>query len=90
MARKKDADTLADTIALELPIGDLPHSGFEASQARGRMHINAYLRSQAATGILRLRNGLRNRNAKFADGRPVFSTADALRWLLEAIAAEAE
>jgi hypothetical protein len=33
-----------------------------------------------------VRNGLRANNAKMSDGRPVFTNADALRWMLEEIA----
>jgi hypothetical protein len=35
-----------------------------------------------------MRNGLRDRNAKLANGKPVWTNVDSLRWLMEQVAAE--
>lgn len=73
-------------VTLCLPLGDLPETGYEAQQvAGGRMHLNHILRAKAASGLMRLRNGLRAQHAELSEGRPVHTLADALRYLLETL-----
>ncbi len=98
MARKKaDADVMdAAEVMIAIPLGEPPDGGYEASEAlRGKVnlaeravHVHANLGQAAATAFLRIRNGLRARNAKLSNERPVWSNTDALRWLMEQVAAE--
>lgn len=84
-----------NSVMVELPIGELPESGYEVQCAhsgsvdltsRG-VHVDAQLGQEAAEAFLKVRNGLRNASAKLATGRPVWSNADALRWMMEQVAA---
>lgn len=61
--------------------GELP---LDISPAR----FNVSVGGRGASAFVRVRNGLREQNAKLQDGRPVYSNADALRWILDAIADE--
>ena len=99
MARKtRDADEAneaAETltpIAIEMPLGPIDPPGLQATKAeqgyigdRG-LHLDVRLGKKAARAFARLRNGLRESNARLPDGRPVWTAADTLRYLLEAIA----
>lgn len=75
------------TVAIDIPLGELP-PGYETQLAArgrinfGRTHLQVQLKQDEAEMMLRLRQGLRDSNAKLADSRPVVSNADALRWLL--------
>jgi hypothetical protein len=90
-------ETVDTEIILTIPLGEPPHAGYEAKQAHAgkvslvqqAVHIHANLGELAATAFLRIRNGLREKNAKLASGRPVWTNTDALRWLMEQVAAEA-
>lgn len=96
MTRKTAAIEADREIIITIPVGEPPESGYEAQKAHaGRVvlsqravHIDANLGEAAAIAFLRLRNGLRDRNAKLGNGRPVWSNPDALRWLMEQVAAE--
>ena len=73
-----------------IPFGDLPE-GYEQQQAAaGRLamggHINVQLDRENAERFLRVRQGLRDDNRKLSGGRPVWTSADAFRWLLENMA----
>ena len=90
---------LTDTIVIEVPFAQpVPVVGYECEQAesgvvsvgRTGLHVNVQLGPKAARGYMRLRNGLRESNAKLADGRPVWTNADALRFLLEGMVDAAE
>jgi hypothetical protein len=96
MAKAKDK--LEAVIAV--PLGDMPSiQGYEQEQCAAgmvtiegyppRVHIQAQLGPEAAMAFMRIRNGLREQNAKLGNGRPVYSNADTLRWLMEQVAGEA-
>ena len=102
MSRKKKAeqDARGDVAQVEVafPIGDGDEVGYHRQlteggdvpfEARG-VHLNVQLGTKAATAFVRVRNGLRSSGAKLADGRPVWSNADALRYIFEAMAEAAE
>jgi hypothetical protein len=101
MARKSPASASIGGIRVTLPIGgDLTQSagagaGYEAQHAAvggvqlvapSHTHVNVQLGPKAARALLRIREGLRATGATLPDGRPVFTTADALRFLLETCA----
>lgn len=96
MAKTRTAVAEAAEIMIAIPIGDSPPDGYEAKQAQSgklmlsqpTLHIQAQLGSEAATAFLRIRNGLRERDAKLASGRPVWTNVDALRWIMEQVSAE--
>lgn len=96
MARSRTAVAEAAEIIISIPIGDGPEEGYEAQQAKSgklmlaqpTLHIQAQLGPDAATAFLRIRNGLRERNAKLVGGRPVWTNVDALRWIMEQVSAE--
>src|SRR5690348_4432799 len=92
---KRKGSAVADTVSqviLELPLGQPDPPGHQAIKAeqgyiseRG-MHIDVRLGAKAATAFARLRNGLRESGARLSTGRPVWTGADALRYLLETLA----
>lgn len=96
MAKSRAAVVAAEEISITIPIGDGPPDGYEALQAqRGKvslsqptLHIDAQLGPEAAMAFLRMRNGLRDSNAKLGSGKPVWTNVDALRWLMEQVSAE--
>jgi hypothetical protein len=98
MAKTKQVEAVEDglEIMIAIPIGVAQPDGYEAKQATsGRvnlskptLHIEAQLGAEAAMVFLRVRNGLRERNAKMANGKPVWTNVDALRWVMEQISAE--
>lgn len=96
MARKKSEGSVVESaqeVILELPIGDPPASGYEGKQVlsgrvglapkNARLHVQAQLGHEAAVTFIRIRNGLRGKNARLSDGRPVWTNVDALRWIME-------
>ena len=95
MAKQKAVMESAEII-ISIPIGDGPRAGYEAKQAEGgkvqfvqqSLHLQAQLGPEAATAFLRIRNGLREKSAKLASGRPVWSNVDAFRWIMEQVAVE--
>lgn len=90
----KQAKPRADVEHLALPLiplGEL-QGGYELAQAEAgrinlgkgvRSHLNVQLERDNAEKFLRVRQGLRDENAKLDNGRPVYSSADTLRWMLE-------
>jgi hypothetical protein len=97
MAKQRAATAAAaDEIIISIPIGAGPEPGYEEQQARSgkivlhqpRLHLQAQLGQEAASAFIRIRNGLRGQNAKLNGGRPVWTNVDALRWLMEQVAAE--
>lgn len=81
-----------DTIVIEVPFAaPVEVADYEVQQAesgvvavgRTGLHVNVQLGAKAARGFMRLRNGLRLQSARLADGRPVWTNAEALRYLLE-------
>lgn len=86
----------AAEISITIPMGEPPADSYESKQAASgkvsltqkSLHLQAQLGPEAATVFLRIRNGLRDINAKLAGGRPVFTNVDALRWLMERAAEE--
>jgi hypothetical protein len=95
MAKKAAVEEAAEII-ISIPIGDGPEPGYEAQQVRSgkvtlsqpTLHLQAQLGPEAAAAFIRIRNGLREQNAKLCGGRPVWTNVDALRWLMERVAAE--
>jgi hypothetical protein len=77
MAKARMAVEADKEIIVTIPLGDIPASGYEAAQAHAgkvslidrSVHIHANLGEAAATAFLRIRNGLRERNAKLGSGR---------------------
>lgn len=94
MAKRKPAEDQPSAVTVELPIGDLPPGGYELERAHsGKIaigargtHVDAQLGGDSAEAFLRVRNGLRESNAKLASGRPVYSNADTLRYIMEQVA----
>lgn len=90
---------LCETVAIEVPFAPpVAAKDYEVEQAdsgvvavgRVGVHVNVQLGPKAARGFMRLRNGLRRANARLADQRPVWTNADALRYLLESMVDAAE
>lgn len=88
-----------ETVEIEVPFASPVDShDYEAEQAdngvvavgRTGVHVNVQLGAKAARGFMRLRNGLRKANCRLVDGRPVWTNADALRYLLESMVDAAE
>lgn len=67
-----------ETVTIEVPLGEPPHR-FEEIHIEGRL-----IRDDAHT-FARLRQALRDQNARTADGREVRTNPDILRWLMEKI-----
>jgi hypothetical protein len=85
---------ITETIILEVPFAPpVEVADYEVQQAesgvvavgRTGLHVNVQLGAKAARGFMRLRNGLRENGAKLGDGRPVWTNADSLRFILEAM-----
>ena len=105
MSKKKESPGLESTtavarqkeIALSIPLGQAELTGYQREltdegevlfESRG-IHLNVQLGQKAAAAFSAFRNGLRAAGEKLPDGRPVYSNADALRWLCESIASAA-
>jgi len=69
-----------ETVVVEIPLGEPPHR-FQ------NIHLEALLYGEHAQTWARLRQALRDKNARTADHREVRSGPDILRWLLEQFAA---
>lgn len=86
------ADAVKQVI-VELPLGSPNSEGYETDLAtsgrvqfdQGPRHLQLQMKPEEAQMFLRLRDGLRSSNAKLDDGRPVWTNADVMRWLLLAI-----
>lgn len=68
-----------ETVTVEIPLGEPPHR-FD------QVHIEGWLRRDAAHTFARLRQALRDQDARTEDGRPVKTNPDILRWLMEQFA----
>jgi len=69
-----------ETIRVEVPLG-MPGPGYRSS------HVEAKLKPPQAETMQRLVVALRDRRAVTLEGREVRTPADAVRWLLDRIAA---
>ncbi len=77
-------------VIVELPLGKPFSEGYEKDLAtsgkiqldQGPRHVQLQMKPEEAQVFLRLRDGLRSSNAKLDDGRPVWTNADVMRWLL--------
>lgn len=81
------SETEIITVAIDIPLGELP-PGYETQLAArgrinfGRTHLQVQLKQDEAEMMLRLREGLIDTKAMLETGQRVVSNADALRWLL--------
>jgi hypothetical protein len=82
------------TVAIDIPLGELP-PGYETQLAArgrinfGRTHLQVQLKQDEAEVMLRLREGLIDSRAVLENGQRVVNNADALRWLLSQLKASA-
>lgn len=67
-----------ETVTVEIPLGEPPHR-FQT------IHLEALLYGEHAQTWARLRQALRDKDARTADGKEVRSGPDILRWLLEQV-----
>lgn len=67
-----------EMVTVEIPLGEPPHR-FD------RIHVEGWLRREAAHTFTRLRQALFDQGAKTADDRAVKTNPDVLRWLMEKI-----
>jgi hypothetical protein len=75
------------TVMVEVPVSDEPLQGYQSSERSAR-HLEVQLREPAqAKAFMRMRSGLYASGARLANGTPVASNADCLRWLIEQIGA---
>ena len=89
----QQGDTMANngksnsSVLIEMPLGAAPEADSYERQKlnRGIVSVEAKLGKDAAIAFVRVRNGLRDANAKLNSGRPVWTNADALRWMMEQI-----
>lgn len=100
--RQETANDGRIELRLSLPVSPLSakqEAGYDGERvARGDVelrtrigtHINAQLGQRAARALVALRDGLRRDHAALDNGRPVHTSTDALRWLLESVSAEME
>ena len=65
-----------ETVTVEIPLGEPPHRF-------NQIHIEGWLRQDTAHTFARLRQALRDQDARSEDGKPVESNPDVLRWLME-------
>lgn len=70
-----------ETVMIEVPLGEPPHR-FD------QVHLEGWLRGEPANTFARLRQALRDKNAKTENGRPIVSNADVLRWVIEQLGAQ--
>ncbi len=68
------------TVRISVPLGELPEQGYVSR------HVDAQLTRDQGAAFRRFCIGLTERNEKLANGKPVFSNADALRWFCEQLA----
>lgn len=88
------AKRLASVATITVPLGDFVPEGYERETVAGGrltahdpgLHLNLVVGKELAEQFLRMRTGLRAEHAKLPDGRPVFSNADVVRWLLSQVA----
>ncbi len=68
-----------ETVTIKIPLGEPPHR-------IDKFHLDVLLNGDHAHTIARLRQALRDTDARTADGHKVDTRPDVLRWLLEQIA----
>ena len=81
-------------IQITLPVGGGERPGFQRELVEAgelsldvtAVHLNINVGRRGAAAFVRVRNGLIARGAKLEGGRPVFTNADALRFIVEEIA----
>lgn len=69
-----------DHLVIVAPLADPPES--ESQHAKVEVRLN----KAEKEAFMRLRSGLRKTNARLSDGRPVWSSADVVRWIAQQIA----
>ena len=86
MATNGKADK-KQSVLIEVPLGTPPNDDSYEQQKvnRGIVSVEAKLGKQAAIAFVRVRNGLRAQNAKLENGRPVWSNADTIKWMMEQV-----
>lgn len=68
-----------ETVTVEIPLGEPPH--------RFRhIHLEVLLQKEHAQTFARLRQALRDKDARTANGQSVRSAPDIIRWLMEQFA----
>jgi hypothetical protein len=76
--KRKTEQTTEGTVAtIEVPLGE-PREGVYLSP-----HLDMRLSDPQARRLHEIREGLIGSSARLCNGRPVVSTADAVRWMLE-------
>lgn len=70
-----------DGLAVILPLADPPAN--ESQYAKVEVRLN----KAEKHAFMSLRSGLRQSNARLSDGRPVWSSADVVRWLTQQVSA---
>lgn len=93
-APKEEMEIDINEIVVRIPIGDGHEVGYQQQlldsgeldiESRG-VHVNVQLGRKATIGFAMARSGLRQANARLADGRPVWTNAEVLRYIFDAIA----
>lgn len=67
------------TVSMRLPLADLNPAEYS------QRHIDLQLKTEHAETLKRITDGLIAMKQKTADGRPVTSAADAIRWVLDGV-----
>lgn len=60
---------------IDVPVAD--------GESREQTHLHLNLRGEESLCFHAVRRGLLDEGAKLADGRPVWSCADVIRWLIQ-------
>ncbi len=81
MAKLKQEETRSDTVSIEVPVAEVP-------EATWGLHINTHLTVEQSDALRRITAALDERLTRLANGRRVINPGDALKYLLERIAAE--
>lgn len=69
-----------ETVVVEIPLGEI-------GNGHRPNHVEAWLKPAQAEALQRLVVALRDKRAVSDDGREIRTSADAMRWLLERVAA---
>lgn len=70
-----------ESVQITLPLADPPAN--ESQYAKVEVRLN----KAEKHAFMSLRSGLRQSNARLSDGRPVWSSADVVRWLTQQVSA---
>lgn len=81
MPKLKDEKISPDTVLIEVPIAEVP-------PATWGLHINTHLSPDQSLALRRVTAALDKRLSRLSNGRRVINPCDALKHLLERIAAE--